>query len=146
MAQDRLIACGAGVVLMAGTAVELYSASSFTTGLLDWVIGAGWTVAAVRGHRPGGQQAALGLLTAAAWFLPTGLAAAGAGATFPIAFRGPLLHWMTLRFTSTSATIRGLVVTGYLAALVGTTGAAVVTGLVALALATLLFRSSRRER
>src|SRR3954451_9679497 len=129
---------------MAGTAVELYTASSFPTGLLDWAIGAGWTVAAVRGHRPGGQQAALGLLTAAAWFLPTGLAAAGAGATFPIAFRGPLLHLMTLRFTPISATARGLVVTGYPAALVDSAGSAVNRGLLSIALATMLFRTSRR--
>lgn len=148
MAQNRLIAAAAGgVVLLAGAAAELVAAPSLAAGCLDWAVGAAWTVAAVRAHRPGSHGAALGLLTATAWFLATALTARELGPYLAIAYRGPLLHWVTRRSASirTRTPVRVLVVAGYLAAAIGTIGGSVGSGLVAVGLAILLLRSSRGD-
>lgn len=146
MAQDRLIrlAIGGGV-LAGGAAAELVGASSLPAGLLDWAIGAAWVSAAVLPRRRR-REVALGLSTAAAWFLATALTHAGGDVLLTIAYRGPLLHWVVDRspVVRRQRFARILVAAGYLAALVGSTGSAVAGAAVAFVLAALLLASSRR--
>ena len=100
MAQGRLIPFAVGAaILVGGAAVEVLSRQALWAAVLDWVVGAAFVVAALLG--PARPSIAVGLLTAAAWFLATFPAAPlsvwpGIGVLAVLAYRGPLLHWLVL--------------------------------------------------
>ena len=70
MAQGRLIPFAVGaVILVGGATAEVLSGQAFAAAVPDWIVGAAFVVAALLG--PAGPSVAVGLLTAAAWFLAT---------------------------------------------------------------------------
>jgi signal transduction histidine kinase len=153
-----LVAVGAGLALVAaGAAVEVAGGLSLA-GALDWAVGVGFTVAAVRRSRVrrGSRLApelVLGLVTAALWFASTGVHLlptrwqAAASALTVIAYRGPLLHWLVRQVAlPVRGAILALVVVGYAAAFTGTQASAAVTAAAALALAVAVVATGRSRQ
>lgn len=150
MAQGRLIPFAVGTaILVGGAAAEVAAQSPIAAAVLDWIVGAAFVVAALRDHAT--LNTAVGLATAAAWFLAS-LPAARSGVLHDasvitvLAYRGPLLHWLVLhaRMTNGHAIVRVLVVIGYVVALTGTVASAVGTCAVAAGLAAAVFWASHR--
>ncbi|MBK6870945.1 MAG: hypothetical protein IPK24_21540 [Kineosporiaceae bacterium] len=154
---DPWVAGAALSVAVAGGVVEVAGGLGVGS-VLDWTLGAGFAIAAVRrslARHTARRTAdlALGLATASLWFAATGAEQlpppwhAVATALTVIGYRGPLLHWLVCQADAPRrGPVLALLAVGYVAAVTGTLASAMATSAAALALAAVVAASARSRQ